>query len=123
MAPGPEGLIYVISRASYAVINTNVKTSRPTPFTLPQRETSAVVGADGKHLYVVGNSGSDDAIRVVEVSSHQVVGTLAANLGVAVDLAVSKDGRRMYATNFYREGIIVLDGAGPKEVGMIEIGR
>jgi YVTN family beta-propeller protein len=123
LAPGPDGLIYAISRTSYAVINTNVKTSRPTPFTLPDGESSAVVGADGKHLYILGDSGSDEAIRVVDVGSREVVGTLAANLGAAANLAVSTDSQRIYVSNFYREGIIVLDGAGPKEIGMIEIGR
>ncbi|MFF1820598.1 caspase family protein [Kribbella sp. NPDC058245] len=123
LAPGPDGLIYAISRTSYAAINTKVKTSRPTPFTLPDRESSAVVGADGKHLYILGDSGSDEAIRVVDVGSREVVGTLAANLGAAANLAVSTDGQRIYVSNFYREGIIVLDGAGPKEIGMIEIGR
>ncbi|GAB3953302.1 hypothetical protein GCM10029976_093210 [Kribbella albertanoniae] len=125
LATGPDGLMYVISRASYAVINTNVKTSRPTPFPLPGRSRSAVVGADGKNLYVLGgvDTDSEDTIRVVDVGSREVVRTLSADLGVPVELVVSTDGGRIYVPNFYKPGIVVLDGAGPKEIGLIAYGQ
>lgn len=125
LATGPDGLIYVISRASYSVINTNVRATRPTPFTLPGNSRSAVVGADGKNLYVLGGVDTDaeDMIRVVDVGSRQVVRSLAADLGVPSELVVSADGGRIYAANFYKPGIVVLDGAGPTEIGLIEYGQ
>jgi len=125
LAYGPDGLIYAISNASYAVINTRVRASRPTPVTLPGKSRRAAVGADGKNLYVLGGVDTDakDVVRVVDVGSRQVVRTLSADLGVPVELVVSTDGGRIYVPSFYQQGIIVLDGAGPKEIGMIELGR
>ncbi|MFI5735230.1 caspase family protein [Kribbella sp. NPDC051587] len=123
LALSPDGSLYVISKASYSVINTNVRSSRPTPITLPETESSAAVGADGKYLYLRGGSGSKDAIRVVDVGLREVVRTLAADLGGLIKLSVSSDGGRIYASSLVQRGIIVIDGAGPKEIGLIEIGR
>ncbi|TDD59590.1 hypothetical protein E1263_14675 [Kribbella antibiotica] len=121
LALGPDGALYVIGRSSYSVINTKVETSRPTPFTLPADSRVAV--ADSKNLYVLGRSGRDDTFRVVDVGSRQVIRSLTDDLGFAVGLAVSADGRRIYVSNFSQPGIVVLDGAGPKAVGVIGLKR
>ncbi|WP_371403446.1 caspase family protein [Kribbella sp. NBC_00662] len=119
LAPGPDGMLYAIGSTSYAVINTNVETTRPTPVNVPA--ASRIAASDGEKLYILGTEGSDDVVRIVDLGKHQVVGSLTDDLGVTVELAVSPDGQRMYVSNFYQDGILVLDTVGPKVIGKIEL--
>ncbi|WP_198681419.1 caspase family protein [Kribbella rubisoli] len=82
---------------------------------------SRTAGSDGKKLYVVGTDGANDMVQIVDLGNHQVVGSLADDLGAAVELAVSEDGQRIYISNFFQDGILVLDTVGPKVVGKIEL--
>ncbi|MEV4264111.1 caspase family protein [Kribbella sp. NPDC049584] len=119
LAPGRDGMLYAIGVAKYAVINTNVDTTRPTPQPLP--DGSRTAASDGKKLYVLGTEGGHDVVRIVDLSNHQVVGSLSDDLGAAIDLAVSEDGQRIYLSNFFQDGILMLDTVGPKVVGKIEL--
>ncbi|MEU4192535.1 caspase family protein [Kribbella sp. NPDC026611] len=123
LALGPDGALFVIGIRSYAVINTEVKTSRPTAYDVPGDLSEGQPGPDGKTLYVLGYSGRQDSVQVVDVGSHQVVGTLNDDLGVAVRMVVSADGQRIYLGNFFQPGIIVVDAARPKAIGVIELKR
>ncbi|MFC6159324.1 caspase, EACC1-associated type [Kribbella jiaozuonensis] len=119
LTPGRDGMLYVIGQSTYAVINTNVESTRPVPQELPD---GARIGAsDGKRLYILGTEGTDDVVQIVDLGKHQVVGSLTDDLGAAVELAVSPDGQRMYVSNFYQDGILVLDTVGPKVIGKIEL--
>jgi YVTN family beta-propeller protein len=119
LAPGPNGMLYVVGQKTYAVINMNVETTRPTPQPLPD---GARIGAsDGKRLYVLGTEGNKDVVRIVDLGMHQVVGSLTDELGAAVELVVSPDGQRMYVSNFFQDGILVLDTVGPKVIDRIEL--
>jgi len=128
LTPGPDGALYAIGSTSYAVINTKAETSRPTPVDVPAG--SRIAASDGKKLYILGTedtqgsggtAGTDDVVRIVDLGKHQVVGSLTDDLGVAVELVVSPDGQRMYVSNFYQDGILVLDTVGPKVIGKIEL--
>ena len=110
------------------MINTKADTTRPTPVDVPAG--SRIAASDGKKLYILGTedtqgsggtAGTDDVVRIVDLGKHQVVGSLTDDLGVAVELVVSPDGQRMYVSNFYQDGILVLDTVGPKVVGKIEL--
>ncbi|WP_410793447.1 caspase, EACC1-associated type [Kribbella sp. C-35] len=122
LAPGPDGALYAIGSSSYAVINTNAETTRPNPVTLTSE--SSIGASDGKKLYILGAEGvnaTDDTVRVVDLGTRKVVGSLTDDLGGAVELAVSADGQRLYVSNFFQDGILVLDTAGPKVIGKIEL--
>jgi DNA-binding beta-propeller fold protein YncE/uncharacterized caspase-like protein len=119
LVPGPDGMLYAIGSAKYAVINTNVETTRPTPQQLPGGSRTAV--SDGKKLYVLGTDGTNDVVRIVDLGNHQVIGSLTDDLGVAVELAVSADSQRIYLSNFFQGGILVLDTVGPKVIGKISL--
>ncbi|MBB6570434.1 beta-propeller fold lactonase family protein [Kribbella sandramycini] len=122
LAPGPEGALYVIGASSYAVINTKVETSRPTPVELPNESAFGV--ADGKYLYVASRAKQDDELLVVDVGSRAVVRSLTDDaLGLTIGLAVGADGRRLYATGYYQDGIVVLDSAGSRAIGVIGLKR
>ncbi|TDW78044.1 YncE family protein [Kribbella pratensis] len=125
LTPGPDGALYAIGSTSYAVINTKAETTRPTPVDVPAG--SRIAASDGKKLFILGGddnqgtAGTDDVVRIVDLGKHQVVGSLTDDLGVAVELVVSPDGQRMYVSNFYQDGILVLDTVGPKVIGKIEL--
>ncbi|WUJ71038.1 hypothetical protein OG809_38825 [Kribbella soli] len=119
LVPGRDGMLYAIGSTTYAVINTNVNTTRPTPQPLPAGSRTAA--SDGKKLYVLGTDGASDMVQIVDLGNHQVVGSLTDDLGAAVELAVSEDGQRIYLSNFFQDGILVLDTVGPKVVGKIEL--
>jgi YVTN family beta-propeller protein len=121
LAPGPDGSLYVIGVKTFAVINTNVETSRPTPKDLPDESEAAAVSSDGKKVYVLGSSGTADTVRIIDAGSKAVVASLTDDLGVAVELVVSGDDQRIYVSNFFQDGILVLDTVGPKVVGKIEL--
>jgi YVTN family beta-propeller protein len=119
LSPGPDGALYAIGSSSYAVINTNVETTLPTPVKLAP--TLRIAASDGKRLYILATEGTKDVVRIVDLGKHQVVGSLTDDLGVAVELAASRDGQRMYVSNFYQDGILVLDTVGPKVIGKLEL--
>jgi YVTN family beta-propeller protein len=121
LAPGPDGSLYVIGVKTFAVINTNVETSRPTPKDLPDESEAAAVSSDGKKVYVLGSSGTADTVRIIDAGSKAVVASLTDDLGVAVELVVSGDDQRIYLSNFFQDGILVLDTVGPKVIGKIEL--
>ncbi|WP_329001211.1 caspase family protein [Kribbella sp. NBC_00709] len=119
LTPGADGALYALGSSSYAVINTNVETTRPTPQPLP--DGSRIAASDGKRLYILGTEGANDVVRIVDLSKHQVVESLTDDLGATVELAVSQDGQRMYVSNFFQDGILVLDTVGPKVIDKIEL--
>jgi YVTN family beta-propeller protein len=121
LAPGPDGSLYVIGVKTFAVINTNVETSRPTPKDLPDESEAAAVSSDGKKVYVLGSSGTADTVRIIDAGSKAVVASLTDDLGLAVELVVSGDDQRIYLSNFFQDGILVLDTVGPKVIGKIEL--
>ncbi|MEU4293835.1 caspase family protein [Kribbella sp. NPDC026596] len=121
LAPGPDGSLYVIGSTTYAVINTNVEQSRPTPVTLPGRSQAAGLSSDGKRLFVLGTADDGDAIRVVNLGSREVVATLTDDMSLPTSLAVSADGQRIYVNRIYQSSILVLDTAGPKIIGTISL--
>ncbi|TCC55120.1 hypothetical protein E0H73_36630 [Kribbella pittospori] len=121
LVPGPNGSLYVVCGSTYSVINTAVEMSRPTPFPVEGRLRTAGVSADGEHLYLLGSENNEDVLRVVDVGNREVVSTVRADLDLAVWLAVSGDGQRIYVSRLYRPGILVFDTVGPKHVGTIEL--
>ncbi|WP_427891510.1 caspase, EACC1-associated type [Kribbella sp. GL6] len=121
LVPGPDGALYVVGRTTYAVINTQVESTRPSPESLPDEAGSAAAG--GEQLFVVGSSGHDDTVWVVDVGRRKVVGTLTGNLGLPARIAVSPDGRRIYLSRFFQPGIDVLDSSGPKQLGVISTNK
>ncbi|TCC08627.1 caspase, EACC1-associated type [Kribbella soli] len=120
LVPGPDGALYVVGRATYDVINTKVERSQPTSVDIPAETAAGAVSNDGKHLYVFGRLGNDDTVRVVDVGSREVVGSLVGNLGLPSRMAVSPDGQRIYLSRFFEPGIGVLDSSGPKQIGVID---
>jgi YVTN family beta-propeller protein len=73
---------------------------------------SVLMTPDERYLFVAntGSSGntSENRITVIETTTHQVAATI--EVGAApLDLAVSRDGRRVYVTNSQAQSISVID--------------
>jgi YVTN family beta-propeller protein len=78
------------------------------------------VDADGKHAYVA--SYADNALRVIDTNSQQVVGSIhvgANPLGVAVD----PDSRHAFVTNFSENSVSVIDTATGKLIKNVPVGK
>lgn len=121
LIPGPDGALYAIGRTTFAVINTKVERSRPTPEPVEGGDIrGGAMGKDGKHLYLFGRSANDDTVEVVDTGSRKVVGSLSTNLGLPARMAISPDGQRIYLSRFFEPGIAVLDSSGPKQIGTID---
>lgn len=115
-----SGLLYVVGRTSYAVIDTKNVAAAVIQGSLPDDASAGAVSVDGKRLYVLGRSDRDDLVWVVDLGRRQVAGTLSTNLGLVARFAVSRDGERLYLSRFFEPGIAVLDSSGPKQIGTID---
>ncbi|WP_432938293.1 caspase, EACC1-associated type [Kribbella sp. CA-253562] len=119
---GLDGNLYVVGGTAYAVINTKVERSRPTPRELPGRARVAAVSADGERLFVLASrTDNTQAVDVVDIGSGKTAGAFESDAGLLTGLAVSPDGQRIYVSRLFEEGILVLDTSGPKAVGVISL--
>jgi YVTN family beta-propeller protein len=77
------------------------------------------IDADGKHAYVA--SYADNALRVIDTRTQQVVGSIhvgANPVGVAVD----PDSRHAFVTNFSEDSVSVIDTASGRLIKNVPVG-
>lgn len=84
---------------------------------------SVYVSPDGTRIYVCNFGRPDqDNIRIYNAESLAPVGTIEFE-GNCVELAFSPDGRTLYASNFRRGVVEVIDVASRSVRGEVEVGR
>jgi YVTN family beta-propeller protein len=79
----------------------------------------AIFSHDGKRLYVSGETAGD--VTVLDVARREIVGRLVHGGGDAMGLALSADGRLLYAAAGENKAILKIDPATTKEVGRIAL--
>jgi YVTN family beta-propeller protein len=77
----------------------------------------AILSRDGKRLYVSGETAGD--VTVVDVAARSVAGRLVHGGGDAMGLALTADGRTLYAAAGENKRILKIDTATNKSVGEI----
>lgn len=123
-----DDYLYVLSKDSYSVVNTNVDSPRPSPVPLPGRSTDAVLTDDGSRYVVLGKPPEGqplkDLITVIDTKERDVIGTVESEGGLSGRVEVSHDNQRIYAMGYHPDhNILVVDATIPKAVGGINLGR
>lgn len=123
-----DDYLYVMSRDSYSVVNTNVDNPRPTPVPLPGRLKDAVLTDDGSRYVVLGATSEGqplkDLITVIDTSRREVIGTAESGGGVSTRIEVSHDNQRIYAGGYHFEHtLLIVDATIPKVIGGIVLER
>jgi YVTN family beta-propeller protein len=72
---------------------------------------------DGRYLYTL----SGKQFVAVDTDTFQVVRRLDVDWSGVVSMVVSADGFRVYSTDTYSDGIQVVDTAGNKLIGAIQV--
>lgn len=123
-----DDYLYVLSKDSYSVVNTNVDSPRPSPVPLPGRSTDAVLTDDGSRYVVLGTppdgQSLKDLITVIDTLEREVIGTVESEGGLSGRVEVSHDNQRIYAMGYHPDhNILVVDATIPTAVGAINLGR
>jgi YVTN family beta-propeller protein len=79
----------------------------------------AIFSRDGKLLYVSGETAGD--VTVIDVTKHETVARLVHGGGDAMGLALSPDGRVLYAAAGENKAVIKIDTATNKEIARIPL--
>jgi YVTN family beta-propeller protein len=79
----------------------------------------AIFSRDGKTLYVSGETAGD--VTVVDVVKREAVARIVHGGGDAMGLALSADGKVLYAAAGENKAIVKIDTATNKEIGRIEL--
>lgn len=102
-------------------VSTALAADNPNPtVTVGGDPQGVAVDPDGKHAYVA--SYADNAVRVIDTSTQQVVGSIhvgANPLGVAVD----PDSRHAFVTNFSENSVSVIDTASGRLIKNVPVGQ
>lgn len=124
LAVTPDGRhLYVSStddsgRGSTAVVD--ITTNRVTT-TIPAGGDEVSMAPDGHHAYVIGNGdGGASTLSVIDTGTNAVISTISAGY-YSYDLAVSTDGRRIYAIDGGYGNLLVIDTAANTVVATIPV--
>lgn len=79
----------------------------------------AIFSRDGKLLYVSGETAGD--VTVIDVTKHETTARLVHGGGDAMGLALSPDGRVLYAAAGENKAVIKIDTATNKEIARIPV--
>lgn len=90
-------------------------------YALEQPAASAVPASVPSRIYVANESSND--VSVIDATSFQAVGTIPALNHSTHDLAVSRDGRRLYATNLASGRVSVIDTVKRETIASIYTGE
>ncbi|HEX2969019.1 MAG TPA: beta-propeller fold lactonase family protein [Bacteroidales bacterium] len=102
-----SGSVYVVAQDRCMLLETDPEKGKTTrKVKVGNHPHSAVLSNDGRYCYV-SNQWSDN-ISVVDLSSMEVIDTLATGNGPA-GLVIDKDGRYIYAVNSFGGDISVID--------------
>ena len=77
------------------------------------------VDADNKHAYVA--SFADNAVRVIDINSQRVVGSVGVGAGPR-GVAVDPDSRHAFVANYLENSVSVIDTANGKRIRDIPVG-
>jgi YVTN family beta-propeller protein len=118
-------LVPVLVAATAATVVGAVRTAtaadNPNPtVTVGGDPQGVAVDADGKHAYVA--SYADNALRVIDTATRQVVGSIrvgANPLGVGVD----PDSRHAFVTNYSENSVSVIDTAHGTLISTVPVGQ
>ena len=106
--------LYALAGNSVVVIDV---ATRQTRSVIPAEGVfRAVASGDGKRLYALTGS----QIDVIDLQQQRVITTMAVD---AVALALSADGRRLYASTEQETGVDVIDTESLQALGMVPAGR
>lgn len=79
----------------------------------------AIFSRDGKTLYVSGETAGD--VTVIDVAKREAVARIVHGGGDAMGLALSADGKVLYAAAGENKAVVKIDTATNKEIGRIDL--
>jgi YVTN family beta-propeller protein len=104
-----------VSATAISVIDTSKLSVAPNRIGIAG--SRAALTADGRYLYTL----SGKQFVAVDTDTFQVVRRLDVDWSGVVSMVVSADGFRVYSTDTYSDGIQVVDTAGNKLIGAIQV--
>lgn len=121
-AVGPQGVVVVTNAGARSVSVLDTATGRTTATVAVDGDPFAVATSDGR-AYVSVASDAHDAVWVIDLLTHAVIGTYPLAFSVSA-LTVSPDGKRVYAGRIADDHVdVAVIDITAERVGTIDIAR